>query len=312
MTPGVKLAAYGAGLAVVFAGSLGLGSLAGPIDDADDDTHVDHGAGGVVATDTAPGGLQATAEGYTLELLTPSLPAGVPDTIRFRILDAVGEPVVAFDELHERQLHLIVVDRQLVTFQHVHPTLAADGTWSTDLVLDPGTYRVFTDVAPTALGHALTLGSDLVVPGEVAVAPPSAPSTVSEVDGYEVELAGTLADGETSELTLTVSHDGAPVTDLDPYLGSYGHLVAIRAGDLAYLHVHPTGEPGDAHTAAGPAIGFGVAVPGPGTYRLFLDFRHDGVVRTADLTVVVPAAAAVTSSTTDHSTRDVPAHDEEH
>ena len=40
-------------------------------------------------------------------------------------------------------------------------------------------------------------------------------------------------------LTLTVTKDGQPVTDLQPYLGAYGHLVALRAGDLAYLHVHP-------------------------------------------------------------------------
>jgi hypothetical protein len=172
-TPGVRLAAYGAGLAVVFAGALGLGSLVGPIDDDDEDaTHADHGADDDVVTVTAPGGLQATAEGFTLELLTPSLPAAAPAPIRFRILDATGTPVVAFDELHERQLHLIVVDRQLGAFQHVHPTLTADGVWSTDLVLDPGTYRVFTDIAPTALGHALTLGTDLVVPGDVAVAEP--------------------------------------------------------------------------------------------------------------------------------------------
>jgi hypothetical protein len=41
--------------------------------------------------------------------------------------------------LHERDLHLIVVNRELTTFRHVHPTLDADGTWSVDLpALDPG------------------------------------------------------------------------------------------------------------------------------------------------------------------------------
>jgi hypothetical protein len=321
MTPGTKLAAYGAALAVVFTGALGLGAVAGPIGDDDgDDAHTVHDTepGAVVAE--LPGGLQASADGYTLDLLTRSLPAGAPATLRFRILDATGVAVVAFDELHERQLHLIVIDRQLDVFQHVHPTRADDGTWSIDLALDPGTYRLFTDIAPTARGRSLTLGTDLVVPGDVSVAPPADPSTVSHVDGYEVTLTGDLVDGQTSDVALTISRDGTPVTDLDPYLGAYGHLVAIRAGDLAYLHVHPTGEPGDGHTAAGPDVGFGVAVPGPGTYRLFLDFRHDGVVRTADFTVVVPPGGAATVSTDGGTTAttpddpmpDDPAHAEEH
>lgn len=94
-------------------------------------------------------------------------------------------------------------------------------------------------------------------------------------------------------VTLSVSRDGKPVTDLQPYLGAYGHLVALRASDLAYLHVHPMGGPGEGTTAAGPDIGFHTTVPSNGDYRLFLDFKHDGVVRTAEFTVSVgPADSA--------------------
>ena len=60
--------------------------------------------------------------------------------------------------------------------------------------------------------------------------------------------------------------------------------MAIRAGDLAYLHVHPTGEPGDGRTEAGPEVRFAVHVPSAGDYRLFLDFSHGGEVRTASYT----------------------------
>ncbi len=93
-----------------------------------------------------------------------------------------------------------------------------------------------------------------------------------------------------------MAKDGEPVADLQPYLGAYGHLVALRQGDLAYLHVHPDGEPGDGTTKSGPEITFNSEAPSAGTYRLFLDFRHGGVVRTAEFTVVVgggqPAAPA--------------------
>jgi hypothetical protein len=74
------------------------------------------------------------------------------------------------------------------------------------------------------------------------------------------------------------------VTDLEPYLGARGHLVALREGDLAFLHVHPA----DA-TTIGSSISFHAALPSAGRYRLFLQFQHHGVVHTAAFTLEVPA-----------------------
>jgi len=82
-----------------------------------------------------------------------------------------------------------------------------------------------------------------------------------------------------------VARGGQPVTDLQPYLAAYGHLVALRDGDLAYPHVHPAGAPGDGATQPGPDITFFATAPSAGVYRLFLDFRHGDVVRTAEFTV---------------------------
>ena len=89
-----------------------------------------------------------------------------------------------------------------------------------------------------------------------------------------------------------MSRDGRPVTDLQPYLAAYGHLVALRQGDLAYLHVHPDGEPGDGRTEPGPGIVFHTTAPSAGTYRLYLDFKHGDVVRTAAFTVVAGKEAS--------------------
>ncbi|MDP9870255.1 hypothetical protein J2S55_009521 [Streptosporangium brasiliense] len=99
-----------------------------------------------------------------------------------------------------------------------------------------------------------------------------------------------------------MSKDGKPVTDLQPYLGAYGHLVALRTGDLAYLHVHPDGEPGDGRTAPGPEITFYAEVPSRGDYRLFLDFQHEGTVRTADFTLGAGTSTAATATPTPSAT----------
>ncbi|MEJ7787259.1 MAG: hypothetical protein WKF96_20855 [Solirubrobacteraceae bacterium] len=73
----------------------------------------------------------------------------------------------------------------------------------------------------------------------------------------------------------------------DPYLGAGGHLVALREGDLAFLHVHPT-EPGghdDRPKAAhDDAVGFAATFPTAGAYRLFLQFKHQGRVHTVAFT----------------------------
>jgi len=130
----------------------------------------------------------------------------------------------------------------------------------------------------------VTLGADLTVAGDGVPTPLPPVATTATVDGYTVELAGQLVPGQASPLTLSVTRDGAPVTDLQPYLGAYGHLVALRQGDLGYLHVHPQGHPGDGTTPAGPSIELFAEVPSTGTYRLFLDFQHDGVVHTAAFT----------------------------
>ena len=92
----------------------------------------------------------------------------------------------------------------------------------------------------------------MTVPGASVPAPLPPPAATAAVDGYEVTLTGApVAEGAATPVTLTVARRGEPVTDLEPYLGSFGHLVAIRSGDLAYLHVHPTGarQPGPTQQA---------------------------------------------------------------
>ncbi|GAB4588885.1 hypothetical protein [Nocardia sp. IFM 10818] len=249
--------------------------------------HAGNGAHGAHAGHDAglPGGLRITQDGYTLDLAETIVGAGEVD-FRFRILGPDGRPVADYTPIHDRELHLIIVQRELTGFWHVHPELAADGTWAVKLNLPAaGAYRAFTDIAPQALGRTITLGADFAIPGDYAPQPAPEPTRTVTVDGYEVTLDGDLVPGEGRLLTLAVTKDGAPVTDLQPYLAAFGHLVVLRAGDLAYVHVHPNGEPGDGVTAPGPDITFHTVVPGPGTYRLFLDFKHGDVVRTAAFTL---------------------------
>lgn len=295
MNTPTKLGAYALGLAVIFAGAAGVGNIAGP-DPATAKTsgHSAHGGGAeteAAAAPAVPGGLQISQGGYTLVPRTTAVTPGKSADFRFSINGPDGRPVTRYALLHGKKLHFIVARRDLSGFQHLHPVEAGGGIWSVPLKLpDAGAYRAFTDVKPQGAKEQLTLGMDLSAAGDYRPQPLPKVEQIAQVDGYTVKLAGSLAPGRTSKLTLSVSKDGKPVTDLQPYLEAYGHLVALRNGDLAYLHVHPDGAPGDGKTKPGPDITFYAEVPSAGAYRLYLDFQHGGKVRTAEFTALAGGA----------------------
>ncbi|WP_051792368.1 hypothetical protein [Amycolatopsis jejuensis] len=193
--------------------------------------------------------------------------------LSFTITTADGHPVTRFGEAHGKQLHLIVVRSDGAYFRHRHPVLdPATGVWTIPWTWEAaGSYRVFTDFTPDG-GPGVTLSRTVEVPGEYRPWDPL-PHARSETDGYTVTLEGALGNG--TILTARVTRNGQPVPALERYLGSYGHLVALRQGDLAYLHIHALeGEPAD-------GIRFHAEAPTAGRYLLYLDFQVDGVAHTA-------------------------------
>ncbi|MER7408233.1 hypothetical protein ABT373_38730 [Streptomyces sp. NPDC000070] len=303
MNTGLRITAFAAALAATFGAAYGVGGAVSPISPEPESGthsgseghaaagHKEKAAGHHEAEDGGheaepPGGLEISRSGYTLDLKTPRIEAGKKTDLRFAVVqDGTGRKVTAYQREHGKDLHLIVASRDLTVYRHLHPARAADGTWSTPVDLPrAGGYRVFADFKPKG-GEALTLGADLAASGPYEPGELPEHNTTAKVDGYEVKLGGALVPGEAGELTLTVAKDGEPVRNLQPYLGAYGHLVALRSGDLAYLHVHPNGEPGDGRTKPGPEVSFTATAPSAGAYRLFLDFQHEGKVRTAAFTV---------------------------
>ncbi|MGV9289210.1 hypothetical protein [Streptomyces sp. NPDC003719] len=316
LSTGLRITAFTAALAATFGTAYGVGRVVDPVvADAPPASHERHpgeppadpgGDGGHPGGHEGEpaGGLGISEGGYTLDLATPRVTAGQRTELRFTVRDDDGRAVTAYQREHDKELHLVVASRDLATYRHLHPTRAADGSWTTPVDLpEAGGYRVFADFTPAKKGAGnLTLGADLAAGGAYRPAPLPEQNTTASADGYRVALTGTLNPGRAGELRLSVSRGGRPVTDLQPYLGAYGHLVALRSGDLAYLHVHPNGEPGDGSTKPGPDVSFTATAPSTGTYRLFLDFRHEGKVHTAAFTVKagsVPAGRETAPGHTD-------------
>jgi hypothetical protein len=243
------------------------------------------GHGGEPMVEAVPGsdGQRTELAGLELGPATRSLPAGGSATWRFRIVDCDGKAVRSFEPEQGKLLHLIVVRSDFTGYQHLHPTLAADGTWSVDVKAPKGgRYRAIADFVID--GRKYVLGTTLVAPGPATETPLPAPAERAAVDGYEVELQrpAVLEADQESQLTFRVTRHGRPVRDLQPYLGAYGHLVALHAPELAYSHVHPNGE-----DRVKGAITFDTELHRAGTYRLFMQFQTDGRVHTVAFTQTV-------------------------
>ncbi len=281
----VRLAVFAALLAVVFGGAALLGGAVGPEPSTADEpahdaepaghdgmtpTHGDEGGHDTAATGSASlPGLAVAADGLRLALDRTTV-AGGRRHLSFRIIEGTDTVVRDFDVEHTKRLHLIVVRRDLQGFQHLHPTMDAQGRWTAEVdVARGGTYRVFADFAVD--GVKRTLGADLQVPGTfVPQAVPAPSDTTTDDHGLTVRRH---TDGGT--VSFDVLRDGRPINDeLEDYLGAKGHLVTLRTGDLAYLHTHPDGD----------RLAFAVDLPSAGTYRSWVQFQLDGVVHTAAFT----------------------------
>src|SRR5689334_1909312 len=228
-------------------------------------------------------GTAVSAGGYTLSPATTTVPVGRATPFTFRILGPNQQPVTAFAVTHDKPMHLIVVRHDLTGFQHRHPTMAADGTWSIPLTLSqPGIWRAYAEFAPSASAPTpLALAVDLTVPGDYRPVALPAPAHDSTAGGLAVSYEGSPQTGATVPVTMRVYSGGAAITDLQRYLGAYGHLVIVRSADLAYLHVHPDDQ------LLGGAVKFWFAAPSAGQYRAFFEFQRAGSVHTAEFTMQV-------------------------
>lgn len=197
------------------------------------------------------------------------------DEAPFHLLSPSGEPVTEFAMAHGALLHAIVIRPDLSEFQHVHPTIDSDGSWSVPII-GPGPWHLVFESTPVIDGAPVA--EPIVVTADIddntvvdTVPLPAADDTV-EIDGLQVTRDGFGF--------VVTNADSSAATDLEPYLEQVAHLVAIRQGDLAFRHLHPLESP------AG-TFDFGDGVSEPGTYRLFLQFGHAGSVVTVEFTVVI-------------------------
>lgn len=231
---------------------------------------------------------------YRMEVaLTPGAGGRGASRLRITVRDPVtNRPVSEFTTVHEKLLHLFVIDRTLNYFQHVHPEPAGDGTFELKQELPPGEFVLIADFLPQG-GRAQMLQRAIVTPGYRGSLFPAAPNLTPDAADEKVEqgvrirleATGLKAGKEaTLKFTLTDAYSNGPVSDLEPFLGAPGHMLIVNTDLTEASHVHPE-EP----ATRGPVVTFLPLMPSAGLYKVWLQFQRQGSVHTVAFVVTVAA-----------------------
>ncbi|MEV6839089.1 hypothetical protein AB0N17_32070 [Streptomyces sp. NPDC051133] len=78
-------------------------------------------------------GLAASGDGYRLTSSDTTLKAGKPAAYRFMIMGPDGKAVTGFALDQTKRMHFYAIRSNLTGFQHLHPTMGSDGTWTARL-----------------------------------------------------------------------------------------------------------------------------------------------------------------------------------
>jgi hypothetical protein len=236
--------------------------------------------------------------------------AGEPLTLRFAITNPLsGVAVSDLTIVHDMPFHLFIVSDDLSYYDHIHPMPDANGVFVVETSFPmAGRYNLFCDFLPKGAAPQVV---HLRLTTEGAPPSPSRPprlladtTLVKTVDGVRFSLSlepDPLAAGKASALIyrLTDERTGLPITDLQPYLGAWGHTLILSDDAERYLHCHPTQmiPPGADRSAlsGGPEVAFNATLKQPGVHRLWSQFMRGGKVITVSFTLDVARVDHVAS-----------------
>lgn len=207
--------------------------------------------------------------------------------ILLTIKDNNGIPAPSFAVVHEKQMHLLAISEDLSTFQHLHPNYRGEGVFVVNTRFPKaGRYKLFIDFMPEggsqqlATFEILTTGKE---PKELVKPDRELKKTVNDLH-FELKIEN-LAPKKHLKMIFTVkdANNQSPITDLQTYLGSAGHVVIVSEDLEKFLHVHPTDE-----TTTGPAVSYMTTFPVPGLYKLWGQFKHRDKLYTVPFVIHVP------------------------
>ena len=206
--------------------------------------------------------------------------------LALRIRDPdTGRDVAMFAEAHQRLLHLFIISRDLQFFAHEHPAQTARG-FELATPLPPGAYMVIADFVPGG-GYPQMVHRAIVTPGHrvspfAAVPQPDEDLSDKVREGMRIQLRVEAHTGKPEAVLrfrFVDAGTGAPIADLQPYLGAAGHVLIVSPDLTHSVHAHPD------VSGSGPDLDVHAVFPHPGTFKLWVQVQRDGKVVSAPFIV---------------------------
>lgn len=218
---------------------------------------------------------------------------GEPNALLLRLSDGAGHPIseTSLRTMHERKLHVFVVDGGLDEYHHLHPReTGRPGEYAVSFVPQgAGPYTIWAEATPLGREQATPMKDVVAAPASAAPAAPFRfrPNRQATVEGlhFTWNASPPLRCGQESIVSLTVSEtQGSPVA-LEPFLGASAHLVGFSADGKHFMHAHPLGRVEDAQP-----LQFHVVPEHDGPTRFFVQIRREGRILAASFDQQVFAA----------------------
>ena len=225
--------------------------------------------------------------------------AGKALTVKVRMAKADKSPLLLDDLLvmHTQPIHLLIEEPGMGDYHHEHP-VPTETRGEYEFTFTPqksSPYRIWADIVPEATGVQELPFADLPSAGEPGPLADTATRYTSSAAGYQFTLA--LANGNDMPLkaqqargmTINVTDStGKPVTQLEPVMNAFAHLVGFHADYQTVVHLHPSG--GDVLNdtlRGGPSLGFIFFPPKAGFIRLYCQVKINGKMLFAPFNVNV-------------------------
>lgn len=224
------------------------------------------------------------------------LQVGVKAQAHLYLRTLLGEPVLPTDlrEVHTEKIHLLIIDDSLTDYHHEHPEAGkTSGEYNFSFTPQkPGPYQVWADVQPYLTGIQEYAPAKISAPTNGEALSGQAESLTASVGGLRYKLsfeALPIKAGEAvSGKVRILREDGTPVTELEPVMEAFAHLVAFHADGKTVLHMHPKSTRRlTSSDRGGPELEFQFYSPKPGFYKLFVQTQIKGQQKFAPFAIVV-------------------------
>jgi plastocyanin len=246
------------------------------------------------------------AEDFDIKVETTPKLVKPGQTVKFRFTvfhPKTGKQIEDFNILHDMPFHLFVVSRDFSHFDHIHPEKQKDNSFTIETVLPKaGHYQIFCDLFPAG-GMPQVVHKNLITAGftgdvvsaQAKITPDK--SLTKTIDGMRFELkfdpeAPVAGKEAVLKYHITDARTGQPVTNIQPYLGAWGHTLILSEDATDYLHSHPVEmipEDVDRTKLTSKAdIDFDTFFPRPGHYKIWSQFQRNDKITTVSFNVYVP------------------------